>query len=162
MLPHADDSPGDEEWRHSNIGRLMNCALTHFEERVFELLAAQGHSEVRLAHLHLTRNLDRSGTRTTELARRAAMTKQAMSEIVAECESIGLVRRMPDPLDARAKIVLFTDAGLAWLNAFKSALARAEAEMRQDLGETAMRSLKKTLARYDARREATATRNGSR
>lgn len=127
----------------------MNVAITRFEARVFELLAEQGHTEVPLSHLHLTRNLDRTGTRITQLAQRAAMTKQAMSEIVAQSEKMALVRRAPDPTDARAKMVFFTEAGLSWLNAFKSALERAEAEMRVELGTDAMVTLKAILTTYE-------------
>lgn len=124
----------DESWRHSNIGRLLTNALNRFERRVFEILAENGHEEVRYSHINLTRNLDVSGTITTELARRAGMTKQAMGEIVEQCERLGLVERVRDKRDARAKIVKFTADGLAWLNAFRAALARAEQEMRDELG----------------------------
>src|SRR5438067_2405248 len=33
-----------DEWRHTNVGRLMNNAVRRFETRVFELLAAAGHT----------------------------------------------------------------------------------------------------------------------
>jgi DNA-binding MarR family transcriptional regulator len=126
----------------------MNSALRRFEGRVFELLAARGHHEARLSHLHLTRNLDVSGTRTTELARRAAMTKQGMADIVAQCETLGLVTRAPDPSDGRAKIVIFTDLGLQWLDAFRHALEQADSEMREELGSHTVDTLAAALADY--------------
>lgn len=141
--------PQDEGWRRNNVGRLLNVALARFENRIFELLHERGHSQVRISQLSLTRNLDLAGTSTTELARRANMTKQAMSEIVTQCVATGLVYRIPDPKDARAKIILFTDAGLAWLDAFKDALRHAEQEMRQKVGTTAQAQLVRALARYD-------------
>lgn len=128
------DPRGDDYWRHSNIGRLLANALNRFEERVLEILAANGHKEVRHSHFNLTRNLDVSGTITTELARRAGMTKQAMGEIVEQCEQLGLVERVPDKRDGRAKIVKFNEAGLMWLEAFRIALTTAEQEMRDELG----------------------------
>lgn len=124
----------DGSWRHSNIGRLLTNALNRFEHRVFEILAENGHEEVRYSHINLTRNLDVGGTITTELARRAGMTKQAMGEIVEQCEQLGLVERVRDKRDARAKIVRFTPDGLAWLKAFRIALTTAEQEMRDELG----------------------------
>lgn len=131
------------------MGRLLNLALARFESRVFELLHERGHRQVRIAQLSLTRNLDLVGTSTTELARRANMTKQAMSEIVSQCEKAGLVYRIPDPNDARAKIILFTDAGLAWLDAFKEALRHTEDEMRREIGAGAQAQLIRALAKYD-------------
>ena len=135
-------------WRHTNVGRLLNNAVTHFEARVFQLLDDAGYSQVRISHIGLTRNLDRSGTRVTELARRANMTKQGMSELIGQCELVGLVERAPDPTDGRAKIVRFTQHGLEWLQAFKSATQQAELEMRQELGTLCVDGLCAALKTY--------------
>ena len=57
-------------------------------------------------------NIDRrSGTRLTELARRARVTKQAMMLLVDELEQKVYVRRVPDADDARAKVVRLTARG---------------------------------------------------
>ena len=62
------------------------------------------------------------------------MSKQAMGDLVDQCAAWGLVQREPDPLDARARRVRFTPTGLAWLAAFKEAVAQAEAEFRTEVG----------------------------
>jgi DNA-binding MarR family transcriptional regulator len=64
----------------------------------------------------------------------AAMSKQAMGDLVTQCEAWGLVQRLPDELDSRAKRIVFTDTGLAWLRGFEQAVAQAEAEFRQEVG----------------------------
>lgn len=137
-----------DEWRHTNIGRLLNSAVRRFETRVFELLAETGHTEARLTHLNLTRNLDMAGTRMTELARRAGVTKQAMGELIVQCEELDLIRRVADSTDARAKVVKFTKRGLEWLEAFRASLAQAEDEMRQELGTLCVDGLKTALSSY--------------
>lgn len=139
---------GQEAWRHHNIGRLLNNALSRFERRVLEILAEMGHGEVRYSHINLTRNLDMTGTITTELARRASMTKQAMGEIVEQCEKLGLVERIRDKRDARAKIVKFTKAGLEWLESFRIALNQAEQEMRDELGYLRTDAIASALEAY--------------
>lgn len=151
----------DESWRHSNIGRLLANALNRFERRVFEILAENGHDEVRYSHINLTRNLDVDGTITTELARRAGMTKQAMGEIVEQCEQLGLVERVRDKRDARAKIVRFTPDGLAWLNAFRAALATAEQEMRDELGYLRTDAIASALEAYGHDFDELGTKNRS-
>lgn len=135
-------------WRRNNIGRRMNEAVRIFEARIVEHLRATGHDELSLAHINLTRNLDEDGTRLTELARRAAMTKQSMSELVDQVTRKGLVERRPDPTDRRAKLVCFTAAGLSWLEAFHHALERTEREMRDELGDALVNLLTESLARY--------------
>ncbi|MFC0388379.1 MarR family winged helix-turn-helix transcriptional regulator [Muricoccus vinaceus] len=137
-----------EDWRRRNVGRLLNEAVRRFESRVLERLAEQGFHGVRLAHVGVTRNLDVAGTRPTELAYRASMTKQAMGELIGQCVDLGLVRREPDPADGRAKIVRFTDQGLHFLEHFRRAVVAAQGEMGENLGEERVRALLETLWDY--------------
>ena len=142
-LPLASD---DDRWRHTHLGRLMGHALRRFDDRVMHLmahavqvpltlsnLAARG--QVSAAHIHITRHLGLEGARLTELADSAGMSKQAMGDLVDQCVAWGLVRREPDPLDRRARRVVFTADGLAWREAFRQAVAQAEAEFREQVGE---------------------------
>ena len=135
----------DEAWRLTHMGRLLGHALRRFDERVLELmahaaeaplalsnLAARG--QVGAAHVHITRHLPLAGARLTELAHSAGMSKQAMADLVDQCEAWGLVRREPDPLDARARRIVFTSVGLEWLQAFRLAVQQAEAEFREQVG----------------------------
>jgi len=91
-------------------------------------LAARG--QVSAAHIHITRHLPPEGARLTDLAQAAGMTKQAMGTLVNQCEAWGMVRREGHARDARAKRVVFTEVGLAWLAAYQEAVAQTETEMR--------------------------------
>lgn len=141
----------DEAWRHHNIGRLLANALRHFEARVLQRLEQAGHHEITPSHVHATRHLDVTGTRLTEMARRAAMTKQSMGELVTQLEHKGLVVRLPDPTDGRARLVRFTAQGLAWLQDFRGAVQVAEAEMAEQIGASALEAMKASLRRYSER-----------
>jgi DNA-binding MarR family transcriptional regulator len=138
--------PGDDAWRLTHLGRLLGHAMRRFDARVLQLMAHNvdvplalsnlaARSQVSAAHIHITRHLALQGSRLGELAHSAGMTKQAMGDLVDQCEAWGLVAREPDPLDARARRVKFTDSGLAWLQAFRAAVAQAEAEFRSEVGE---------------------------
>lgn len=146
MVENTASEARDDGWRLTHMGRLMGHALRRFDERVLELmahavdvplalsnLAARG--QVGAAHVHITRHLPLGGARLTELAQSAGMSKQAMADLVDQCEAWGLVRREPDPLDARARRIVFTPAGLEWLQAFRQAVQQAEAEFREQVGE---------------------------
>lgn len=141
-------SPTDPTWRHTTTGRLLHNAARKFDAHVLEILSERGWQDVRLVHINLTRCLEFSGTRLTELAKRAAMTKQAMGELVDECERIDLVARTADPTDGRAKIVVFTTRGKRFMTAFRDAIATAEEEMTAQFGATRLRELKDALAQY--------------
>lgn len=135
-------------WRLYNAGRILGDALTRFESRVLELLTQAGHGGTRLSHINLTRHLDIEGTRITELARRANMTNAAMTELIDQCEQLGLVVRQADPGDRRARVVCFTDEGQAWLTAFGHAVRKAEKELVAEIGPEAAAVLLDALARY--------------
>lgn len=134
-----------QDWRQAHLGRLLGHAMRRFDERVLRLMASNvdvplalsnlaARAQVSAAHIHITRHLSFEGSRLIDLAQSAGMTKQAMGDLVTQCEAWGLVQRTPDPGDARARRIVFTDTGLAWLRAFEQAVAQTEAEFRQEVG----------------------------
>ena len=136
----------DDRWRQTHLGRLLGHAMRRFDERVLHLMAGNegvplalanlaARDQISAAHIHITRHLALQGSRLTELAQAAGMTKQAMGKLVDQCEAWGLVTREDDPLDARARRVVFTDTGLVWLQAFRDAVLQAEAEFRDAVGQ---------------------------
>ena len=140
----ADDFQ-DDRWRQSHLGRWLGEAMRRFDARVLQLMAhnpgvplALAHlaarEQISAAHIHITRHLALQGSRLTDLAQAAGMTKQAMGKLVDQCEAWGLVTREDDPLDARARRVVFTETGLAWLQAFRAAVLQAEQEFRDAVG----------------------------
>lgn len=138
------------EWRHNNVGRLLNMAVQRFEKRVLDVMAESGYGDFTLSQMSITRNLDVQGTRATEIAKRAGITKQSVGELIGQIEAIGLIERVPDPDDKRARIVRFTAAGLAWLRAFELAVSQSEHEMRNELNAATFIALKEGLAQYGA------------
>jgi DNA-binding MarR family transcriptional regulator len=149
-------------WRAATIGRHLHNASRRFDARVLELVGASWTGEVKVVHLTLTRCLDYGGTRLTELAHRAAVTKQAMGELIDDCERLGLVARESDPSDGRAKIVCFTDEGFKFMAAFHRAINKVEAEMAAQLGAGAVDKLRQTLAQYGSGADIPMLRERSR
>ena len=90
--------------------------------------------QVGAAHIHITRHLAVGGSRLTELSERAGMSKQAMADLVDQCEAWGLLTREADAHDRRAKKLVFTASGRLWLDAFRRAVAQAEAEFQEAVG----------------------------
>ena len=141
----ADENWQDDRWRQSHLGRWLGHAMRRFDARVLQLMARNpgvplalanlaARDQISAAHIHITRHLALQGSRLTELAEAAGMSKQAMGKLVDQCEAWGLVTREGDPLDARARRVVFTSVGLAWLQAFRDAVLQAEAEFREAVG----------------------------
>jgi DNA-binding MarR family transcriptional regulator len=149
----------EEGWRLTHLGRLLGHAMRRFDERVLHLMAHNidvplalsnlaARAQISAAHIHITRHLDLQGTRLTDLALKAGMSKQAMGDLVDQCEAWGLVTREPDARDARARVVQFTPTGLLWLQAFKDAVAQAEREFLSEVGADVATVVKIGLEAY--------------
>ncbi|MBE0474173.1 helix-turn-helix domain-containing protein [Rhodoferax sp.] len=136
----------DQRWRQTHTGYWLAQASMRFDARVLALMAANDRMPLALAHLaarghlmashvHITQHLGLAGSRLTELAARAGVSKQAMGKLVDQCEAWDLVQRQSDPRDARACVVVFTAAGLNWLQAYQEAIIQAQAELRAAVGD---------------------------
>jgi DNA-binding MarR family transcriptional regulator len=80
---------------------------------MFGRMAAAGFEDVREGHGCVFGFIDLDeGSRLTDLADRAGLTKQAVGEAVAELERLGYLERVPDPEDGRAKIIKLTARGV--------------------------------------------------
>jgi DNA-binding MarR family transcriptional regulator len=109
-------------------------------------LHAAGFRDVRPAHLGVMRQLDLGGTRITEVAERAGVTKQAMGQMVADCEKLNLVTTVPDVTDRRAKVVLFTNRGRTLIAKSRAIITRTEREIEQMLGSAHYAEFRAALA----------------
>jgi DNA-binding MarR family transcriptional regulator len=122
--------------------------MAHSEQAPLQLANLAARGKVSAAIVHITRHLDLQGSRLTDLALAAGMSKQAMTNLVNECEAWGLVRREADSRDARAKVVRFTPVGMQWLGAFEAAVAQTQQELVQEVGEQVARVMTLGLEAY--------------
>ncbi len=134
-----------QDWRQIHLGRLLGEAMRRFDKRVLNLMCNDpevplalsnlaAREQISAAHIHITRHLAMEGSRLTELAQSAGVTKQGMGELVNQCTAWGLVQRENDPRDSRAKIIRFTPTGISWLKAFERAVRVAEQEFYFEVG----------------------------
>jgi DNA-binding MarR family transcriptional regulator len=93
------------------IGALVSIIDHELRRRVTAALQAQGFADYRSTYHEVFMLTRAEGSRITELAVLAQVTRQAMSELVAELERRGYVERTPDPTDRRAVLVRRTARG---------------------------------------------------
>jgi len=129
-----------------DTGRLLLEAHRVLSTDLVALLDERGYADVRAGHAAVFLHIDRrSGTRLTELARRARMTKQGMMLVVDDLESHGYVRRAPDRDDARAKVVRLTARGRTAAAECRRAVQALEIRTRRSLGDRRYESLREAL-----------------
>jgi DNA-binding MarR family transcriptional regulator len=96
-----------------NIGLLCFIVQRAMEDRVLADLAAAGFDDITIAQARVLARVGSKGTRITDLAEQARVAKQTVTFLVDQLVRAGYVRRVPDPTDARARLVTFADRGLA-------------------------------------------------
>jgi DNA-binding MarR family transcriptional regulator len=84
---------------------LMFIGHRYVETRVMEALADGGYDDLTLAQGRLMARIGEDGTRLTDLAVQAQITKQSAGFLVDQLEKLGYVERRPDPTDARARLI---------------------------------------------------------
>ncbi|WP_327093525.1 MarR family transcriptional regulator [Nocardia vinacea] len=130
-----------------NVGLLMFIAHRSMEDRIFADLAESGYDDVTVAQGRLAARIGPDGSRLTELAEQAQVTKQTAGFLVDQLERAGYVQRVPDPSDGRARLVVLSERGAKMAAYANSVADRIEAEWATHLGAQRMRQLRETLAR---------------
>lgn len=137
-------------WRTHNLGWLLLSATDVFMREKLAIVHAAGFGQVTEVHMALVQNLDLHGSRLTELAARAGMTKPSMLELVDKVVRLGLVERRPDPDDQRAKMVMFTTAGLQMLTSLRQGVSQSDQRIATVMGADFVARMKERLTAYAA------------
>jgi len=130
-----------------NLGLLCYIAYRATENRVFEALAAAGFDDITTAQGRVFARIGPAGSRVTQLAEQAEVTKQTAGFLVDQLERAGYVRRDLDPADARARLVQIAPRGQAAVAVARAAEAQVEAEWTRHLGSQAAGQLRRALTR---------------
>jgi DNA-binding MarR family transcriptional regulator len=156
-VKQVDDGGPRREHRsvgEPDLSRLLLEASRSLGSEMVADLDERGFPDARPGHAAMFMHIDRrSGTRLTDLARRARMTKQGMMLLVDDLEQRGYVRRVPDPDDARAKVVRLTARGRRYVAEARRAAAAVETRARRELGARRYEALRESLTQLVGGRE---------
>lgn len=94
-----------------NTGAYLRILWDELRYNMEIQLKEQGYDDITPSHGWVFYNTKEAGSRITELAALAKITKQSMSTIVAQLEETGYVKKKPDPTDNRAWLLVLTPKG---------------------------------------------------
>jgi DNA-binding MarR family transcriptional regulator len=94
-----------------NTGVYLRILWDELRYNLENRLKEYGFDDVSPSHGWIFYNTEETGSRITDLAAKARITKQSMSVLVAQLEQGGYVKKSPDPNDRRAWIVFLTAKG---------------------------------------------------
>jgi DNA-binding MarR family transcriptional regulator len=120
-----------ESHRVITLIALLRRTSRRMVEEITERMEADGFPNSPSRHHPLFENIDPEGTRVTVLAARAGITHQAMAQLANELEERGIVERVPDPSDGRARLVRLTDEGRERVRAALDQIAAIEDKWRK-------------------------------
>ena len=139
MAAHGEGGP--------NLGLLCYFPTRAMETRVLAALAAAGFGDLSAAQGRVFARIGPHGTRLTDLAQQAQVTKQTAGFLVDQLERAGYVRRVADPSDARARLVQIAERGAAAVKFAREVEVEVEAEWTAYLGEEETGQLRRVLTR---------------
>jgi DNA-binding MarR family transcriptional regulator len=137
--------PGSSTDERPNLGILLRNPGQEVVRRVIEGLAVAGFDDIRPAHTAVFQHIEAGGSRLTDLADRAQITKQSMGYLVDYLERRGYLERKPDPHDRRAALICLTERGWAQVRAALAIISELEEEWARALGKRRMQQLRRLL-----------------
>jgi DNA-binding MarR family transcriptional regulator len=137
--------PGSSGDVRPNLGILLRGPFQEVVRRVSAGLADAGFDDLRPAHTAVFQHIEAGGSRLTDLAERAQITKQSMGYLIDDLEQRGYVERRPDPSDRRAALISLTDRGWEQVRASLKIIATLEEEWAGGLGQPRMQQLRELL-----------------
>ena len=141
---------GSSRDERPNIGILLRVPLQEVVTRVSAGLSEAGFEDIRPAHTAVFQHIEADGSRLTDLAERAQITKQSMGYLVDYLEQRGYLERRPDPTDRRVALICLTDRGWDQIRAALSIINAIERDWARRIGKRRMEQLRDVLTELGA------------
>ena len=129
-----------------DLATLMFVSYRAMDERVREAMRDAGY-DVTVAQARIAQRIAEDGPRLTELADRAQVTQQTASLLVAALEREGLVERVPDPDDGRARLIRLSARGREAAQRAMEVVIGVEQEWTEHLGPELTDRMREGLVR---------------
>lgn len=94
-----------------DLGVALFVSYRYMEDRIFRALRQAGFDDWTLAQVRLFQRIASEGSRLTDLADQAQVSKQSAGVLVDQLARLRYVRRVPDPTDGRARLIVIEERG---------------------------------------------------
>jgi DNA-binding MarR family transcriptional regulator len=128
-----------------NLGLLLFIPYRFMESAVLAVLRDHGH-DIPLNQARVFQRIAPGGSRLADLAAASQVSKQTVGSIVDQLERAGYVQRVPDPTDARARLVTLTAKGHELVEISIPVVRDIEKTWEAHLGASRTRELRRSLA----------------
>ena len=140
-------APDGDVVSRDDVGFLLAKAMQRWNELLADRFARAGYADVRPSYGSVLLPLyEEDGLRIGELARRARLSKQTMTEMVRRLERDRLVERRSDPSDGRASLIFLTARSQRFRPVAEKTLQELDRLARKQLSPRRLAELKRALA----------------
>ena len=133
-IPGLDQAP--------YIGALLRLGLQMARDRIAQALNDRGLGDINQAYAPLFQYPPIDGMRPSDLAKRLAISKQALNHILGQVEKLGYIERRTE---GRGAAVYFTERGWLVLETIVATMQQLEAAWQAQIGKRRFSELKTTL-----------------
>lgn len=134
----------DADWQPT-VPALVNLVAASGGPHLRAAFAAAGLDGIRPAQAVALVPLAAGGLHASDLADQLRVSRQAVAQAIAALERHGYVNRVPDPVDARARIIEITPRGRQALRVMRSNALNLEKRWERVLGRQRLGELRETL-----------------
>lgn len=131
--------------QRQELGILLFVANRALEQRAFDAVVTAGITDITLAQARIAARIAPNGSRVSDLAEQARVTKQSAASLVEQLEKAGYVERVPDPSDGRARLVRLTPRLKRVAEVADAEVARVLAEWADHIGKGRLQQLHEIL-----------------
>lgn len=117
-----------------DLGVSLFIPYRYSEDRIFRAIQDAGFDDWTLTQCRVFQRISPEGSRLTDLADQAQMSKQSAGVLVDQLEHLGYVRRIPDPTDGRARLIVIEERGRRAVEVAAATLDEILAEWKAYLG----------------------------
>lgn len=96
---------------HKNWGKICYYVKKEFDDWATDELAKQGYPNFKMMYMPFLMNINVDGNTNKEIANKGRVSKQAMSKVVKELETLGLIKVDNNQADKRSAIIFLTNKG---------------------------------------------------
>ena len=136
--------------RPDSLASLINLFKKDIDLRITQKLLERGYKNFKLGDMVLLVHIDAQGTINNDLARKARISKQAMSKVVKNLEADNYIGTRKHDTDNRASIIFLTEKGKEFMINAYEAVDEVQDLYAGIIGEEAFTQLKTILKQLTA------------
>ncbi|CAM3689249.1 MarR family winged helix-turn-helix transcriptional regulator [Aquirufa aurantiipilula] len=131
---------------HMFLSRLLVKSYRIVQSMNGTFLRSLGYANFKIGHIIVLMNLAEQGVTTTDLAKKAKVSKQAMSKLVNELIQEGYLISHNHPQDLRSSLLFCTEKGNQFLEDLMKSRAHIEQKFAEIIGQERLLELNQLLS----------------